>query len=60
MAALEKLFSGPNAAANKKKKMLPQVRVVCQSRFLLASAAETRLLTPDSWFWNFLAGTGDL
>uniref|UniRef100_A0AAQ5X5K5 Spermatid perinuclear RNA-binding protein n=1 Tax=Amphiprion ocellaris TaxID=80972 RepID=A0AAQ5X5K5_AMPOC len=26
LAALEKLFSGPNAAANKKKKILPQVR----------------------------------
>lgn len=26
LAALEKLFSGPNAAANKKKKLLPQVR----------------------------------
>uniref|UniRef100_A0A3Q3KB48 Spermatid perinuclear RNA-binding protein n=1 Tax=Monopterus albus TaxID=43700 RepID=A0A3Q3KB48_MONAL len=26
LAALEKLFSGPNAAANKKKKVLPQVR----------------------------------
>lgn len=25
LAALEKLFSGPNAAANKKKKILPQV-----------------------------------
>lgn len=26
LAALEKLFSGPNAAANKKKKILPQVK----------------------------------
>lgn len=26
LAALEKLFSGPNASANKKKKILPQVR----------------------------------
>lgn len=25
LAALEKLFSGPNAAGNKKKKILPQV-----------------------------------
>lgn len=25
LAALDKLFSGPNAAANKKKKILPQV-----------------------------------
>uniref|UniRef100_A0A3B3E0F1 Spermatid perinuclear RNA-binding protein n=1 Tax=Oryzias melastigma TaxID=30732 RepID=A0A3B3E0F1_ORYME len=28
LAALEKLFSGPNAAANKKKKILPQVKDV--------------------------------
>lgn len=28
LAALEKLFSGPNAANNKKKKILPQVRIV--------------------------------
>lgn len=28
LAALEKLFSGPNAANNKKKKILPQVRTV--------------------------------
>lgn len=28
LAALEKLFSGPNAANNKKKKILPQVRLV--------------------------------
>ena len=27
LAALEKLFSGPNAANNKKKKIIPQVRV---------------------------------
>lgn len=26
LSALEKLFSGPNAAANKKKKILPQVK----------------------------------
>lgn len=28
LAALEKLFSGPNAAGNKKKKIIPQVK--CQ------------------------------
>lgn len=31
LAALEKLFSGPNAAANKKKKILPQVRGCSQT-----------------------------
>uniref|UniRef100_A0A3Q3XRB2 Spermatid perinuclear RNA-binding protein n=1 Tax=Mola mola TaxID=94237 RepID=A0A3Q3XRB2_MOLML len=29
LSALEKLFSGPNAAANKKKKILPQLSVCC-------------------------------
>lgn len=29
LAALEKLFSGPNAANNKKKKIIPQVRIIC-------------------------------
>ncbi|KAM6901539.1 spermatid perinuclear RNA-binding protein isoform 2-T5 [Lycodopsis pacificus] len=38
LAALEKLFSGPNAAANKKKKILPQcVRI--QTKGALAAAA---------------------
>ncbi|XP_020795905.1 spermatid perinuclear RNA-binding protein isoform X2 [Boleophthalmus pectinirostris] len=38
LAALEKLFSGPNAAANKKKKILPQ-GVYSQTKSALAAAA---------------------
>lgn len=35
LAALEKLFSGPNAAAIKKKKILPQVRRRTLTLYLL-------------------------
>ncbi|XP_072311429.1 spermatid perinuclear RNA-binding protein isoform X2 [Eucyclogobius newberryi] len=38
LAALDKLFSGPNAAANKKKKILPQ-GVYSQTKSALAAAA---------------------
>ncbi|CAL1569990.1 unnamed protein product [Knipowitschia caucasica] len=38
LAALEKLFSGPNAAANKKKKILPQ-GIYSQTKSALAAAA---------------------
>uniref|UniRef100_A0A8C6UH60 Spermatid perinuclear RNA binding protein n=1 Tax=Neogobius melanostomus TaxID=47308 RepID=A0A8C6UH60_9GOBI len=59
LAALEKLFSGPNAAANKKKKILPQVRThtcehvvvfwthsACSSRCLPLGLPKRMLLLP--------------
>lgn len=44
LAALEKLFSGPNAAANKKKKILPQVRKHTHT----CSMAHTHAHTPSN------------
>uniref|UniRef100_A0A3Q2YJ81 Spermatid perinuclear RNA-binding protein n=1 Tax=Hippocampus comes TaxID=109280 RepID=A0A3Q2YJ81_HIPCM len=61
LAALEKLFSGPNAAANKKKKLLPQVRNVAQGRGRAAlargafvSAAAPGYVTPGESFFSLL------
>uniref|UniRef100_A0A667ZMX6 Spermatid perinuclear RNA-binding protein n=1 Tax=Myripristis murdjan TaxID=586833 RepID=A0A667ZMX6_9TELE len=42
LAALEKLFSGPNAAANKKKKILPQVRRHTHTDSVAAQVARGR------------------
>ncbi|XP_053137625.1 spermatid perinuclear RNA-binding protein isoform X3 [Hemicordylus capensis] len=43
LAALEKLFSGPNAAANKKKKILPQTkRIINTSMSAAVQAARDR------------------
>uniref|UniRef100_A0A8C5G4J7 Spermatid perinuclear RNA-binding protein n=1 Tax=Gouania willdenowi TaxID=441366 RepID=A0A8C5G4J7_GOUWI len=58
LAALEKLFSGPNAAANKKKKILPQVHThthvargrgrAALARGAFVSAAAPGYVTPGS------------
>uniref|UniRef100_A0A3Q4GWM6 Spermatid perinuclear RNA-binding protein n=1 Tax=Neolamprologus brichardi TaxID=32507 RepID=A0A3Q4GWM6_NEOBR len=52
LAALEKLFSGPNAAANKKKKLLPQVARgrgrAALARGAFVSAAAPGYVTPGS------------
>uniref|UniRef100_A0A3Q2WN33 Spermatid perinuclear RNA-binding protein n=1 Tax=Haplochromis burtoni TaxID=8153 RepID=A0A3Q2WN33_HAPBU len=52
LAALEKLFSGPNAAANKKKKILPQVARgrgrAALARGAFVSAAAPGYVTPGS------------
>ncbi|XP_062816064.1 spermatid perinuclear RNA-binding protein isoform X3 [Anolis carolinensis] len=42
LAALEKLFSGPNAAANKKKKLLPQTKGIVNSAMSAAAVQAAR------------------
>ncbi|XP_067327851.1 spermatid perinuclear RNA-binding protein isoform X2 [Anolis sagrei] len=42
LAALEKLFSGPNAAANKKKKLLPQTKGIVNTAMSAAAVQAAR------------------
>lgn len=48
LAALEKLFSGPNAANNKKKKILPQVRTVVSFPSMFYYHSSVSLMIEDS------------